>query len=33
MLAEKDTAVSIAEAPTRRRNACRPSHIGPFGSG
>jgi hypothetical protein len=26
----KDTAVSIAESPVRRRNALRSSHIGPF---
>jgi len=31
MLAERDTAVSIAESPVRRLNARRPSHIGPFG--
>ena len=30
MLAEKDTAASIAEGPVRRLNARRPSHIGPF---
>jgi len=30
MLAEKDTAVSIAEGPVRRLDARRPSHIGPF---
>jgi len=30
MLAEEDPAVSIAEAPAQRLNACRPSHIGPF---
>ena len=33
MLAENNTALSIAAAPARRRNARRPSHIGPFGSG
>ena len=31
MLAENDTAVSIAESPVWRLSACRPSHIGPFG--
>jgi hypothetical protein len=31
ILAENDTAVSIAESPVRRLNARRPSHIGPWG--